>query len=112
GGGRAEIGCHADARRNRHPGSGTVRRKRNIVGLMIFMALTKTSTAHAQRLDDIVDIISFAWSHGDAKALVAMGGRDGIAIETPTGRSGPMSARQAIAVLRRVFVERETISLK
>lgn len=89
-----------------------MRRKRSIVPFLIVLALTKTSAAHAQRLDDIVDIITFAWQHGDAKALIAMSARDGIAIETPNGRSGPMGARQAIAVLRRVFVERETVSLK
>lgn len=72
----------------------------------------KTTDVHAQRLDDIVDIIAFAWSHGEARALVAMGARDGIYIETPDGRMGPLGVRQAAAVLRKLFDDRETISIR
>lgn len=89
-----------------------MRSRRSILPLLVVIALTKTSTAHAQRLDDIVDIIAFAWSHGDAKALVAMGAREGIAIETPDSRSGPVGARQAVAVLRRIFGDRQTVALR
>lgn len=70
------------------------------------------TAAHAQRLDDIVDIITFAWSHGEARALVAMAARDGISIESPQGRMGPLGARQATAVLRKLFDDRETISIR
>lgn len=75
-------------------------------------ALLSASEARAQRLDDIVDIISYAWSHGDSRAIVSMSAREGIVIETPDGRGGPLGARQASAVLRRVFDERKTVTLR
>lgn len=87
-------------------------RNLKILSLLIALMLAKASAAQAQRLDDIVDIIAFAWSHGEAKALVAMAARDGIYIETREGRMGPLGGRQAGAVLRRIFEERETVALR
>ena len=76
------------------------------------LALLKTTEAQAQRLDDIVDIISYAWKNGDAKAPVALAAREGVVIEVSGSRSGPVGARQAVAMLRRVFDERQTIGLR
>jgi len=80
--------------------------------MLIALAIVKPAAAHAQRLDDIVDIIAFAWSRGEARALVAMSAREGISIETRDGRMGPLSTRQAAAVLRKLFDDRETISIR
>jgi hypothetical protein len=80
---------------------------------MIFMmVLMKTSSAHAQRLEDIVEIIAFAWSHGDVRTVVAMGANQGIQFETREGRMGPLGDRQASAVLRRLFADRQTVSTR
>lgn len=86
--------------------------RRIVFPLLVALTMMKTTAAHAQRLDDIVDIITFAWSHGEARALVAMAARDGISIETPDGRMGPLGARQAAAVLRDLFDDRETVSIR
>lgn len=85
---------------------------RNLIPLLVAVMLLMASQAHAQRLDDIVDIVRFAWSNSDAKAVAAMGASDGISIETKAGRMGPLRTRQANAVLRRVFEERETVSMR
>jgi hypothetical protein len=76
------------------------------------IGLLYAAPASAQRLDDIVDILTFAWSHGDTRALAAMAARDGISIETKEGRMGPLGSRQANAVLRRLLDERQTVSIR
>jgi hypothetical protein len=83
-----------------------------LVALVAAFGLFQAAPAHAQRLDDIIEILAFAWSHGDTKALAAMAARDGISIETREGRMGPLRPRQASAVLRRLLDERETVSLR
>lgn len=85
---------------------------RQAVPLLLILVLMKTSAAHAQRLDDIVEIIAFAWSHADARTVVAMAAREGIQFETRHGRMGPLGSRQSFAVLRRVFSDRETVSTR
>jgi len=72
----------------------------------------RAGTAHAQRLDDIVLHVMDAWAHGDAKALVALSAREGVAIEGREVRTGPLGSRQAAAVLRRIFDERQTVSIR
>lgn len=87
-------------------------RRRYIIPLLVTIALLRASDARAQRLDDIVDIVRFAWSQSDAKAVAAMSARGGVSIETREGRLGPLGTRQANAVLRRLFEERETVSMR
>ena len=83
-----------------------------LCALIVAFGLLQVAPAHAQRLDDIIDILAFAWSHGDTKALAAMAAREGISIETREGRMGPLRPRQASAVLRRMLDERETVSIR
>ena len=85
---------------------------RKIASLFFALAFMRVSVAQAQRLDDIVLHFADAWAHGDARALVALSAREGISIETRDARSGPLGSRQAVAVLRRHFEERETISIR
>lgn len=56
--------------------------------------------------------VGMYWARGDAGELVALAGRGGIALEVRGERIGPVSARQAAAVLRRVFDGRETLSIR
>lgn len=83
-----------------------------VLPLVLLMFLATAARAHAQRLDDIVEIIAFAWQHADTRTLVAMSAREGIVIETKDGRMGPLASRQAGAVLRRLFGDRETVSIR
>lgn len=83
-----------------------------VVPLVLMMVFATASRVHAQRLDDFVEIVAFAWQHADTRTLVAMAAREGIVIETRDGRMGPLASRQASAVLRRLFGERETISIR
>lgn len=85
---------------------------RRISTLVFALALFSVRAAHAQRLDDIVLHVADAWAHGDARALVALGTRDGLLIETRDSRTGPLASRQAAALLRRLFEDRQTVSIK
>jgi hypothetical protein len=87
-------------------------RIRHCAPVLAALLLFKAAPANAQRLDDIVDIIAFAWSHSDTRTVVAMAAREGIKIETAGASMGPLGARQALAVLRGVFDERETVSIR
>jgi hypothetical protein len=87
-------------------------RIRHCAPLLVALLLVGAAPADAQRLDDIVEIIAFAWSHSDTRTVVAMSAREGINIENAEGRMGPLGSRQAHAVLRRVFAERETLSIQ
>lgn len=83
-----------------------------VVPAVLLLLMMRVSSAHAQRLDDIVLHIADAWAHRDAKALVALAVREGVSIESRESRTGPLGARQAAAVLRRMFDQRETISIR
>jgi hypothetical protein len=87
-------------------------RNRRITLALCALALFTVRSAHAQRLDDIMLHVADAWSHRDTRALVALSAREGISIETRDARTGPLGARQAAAVLRKLFEERETISIR
>ena len=89
-----------------------MRNSRRILALAFAISLLKAAPAHAQRLDDIVSIVTLAWSQGDTRVLAAMAARDGISIETKEGRMGPLGPRQASAVLRRLLEDRETVSIR
>lgn len=83
------------------------------ISVVLFaLGLLHAVPARAQRLDDIIEILTFAWSQGDTRALAAMASREGISIETSEGRMGPLGARQASAVLRRLLNDRETVSIR
>ena len=63
------------------------------ISVVLFaLGLLHAVPARAQRLDDIIEILTFAWSQGDTRALAAMASREGISIETSEGRMGPLGA--------------------
>lgn len=74
--------------------------------------MVRATAAQAQRLDDVVLQVVEAWARGDAKALAALSAREGIAIEGREVRTGPLGSRQAAAVLRRIFDDRETVAIR
>jgi hypothetical protein len=87
-------------------------RSPKIASVLFALFVLRVPVAHAQRLDDIVLHVADAWSHRDARAVVALSARDGVSIETRDSRSGPLGTRQATAVLRKLFEERETVSIR
>jgi hypothetical protein len=64
----------------------------------------------AQDLSGVVDRVAGAWARGDASGIVAHAARGGISLDVDGERAGPLAARQAAAVLRRLFDRSETVS--
>ena len=62
----------------------------------------------AQELEQVLDRFASAWARGDAAAIASLVSRTGISIDVGFGAVGPLPERQAAAVLRRAFDDRET----
>ena len=81
--------------------------------ILLAIALVATSTAaQAQDLDGAMSRFAAAWRRNDYKAIAALIARDGASIETDAGRLGPLGPRQAAAVLRVLFSERNTTQVR
>ena len=81
----------------------------------IFMVLAIVATsraAQAQDLDDAMERFASAWRRSDYKAIASLIARDGASIETEAGRLGPLGSRQAAALLRVIFSERNTTQVR
>jgi len=69
--------------------------------------------AAAQDLAQTVDRIGAAWHRGDAAAITGMAAQAGMSLDVDGGRRvGPLPSRQAAAVLRRVFEDRESVGAR
>ena len=86
-------------------------RKVYLLGAMLLCcALLPTSLA-GQDLKSALDEVAAAWSRGDANAVASHAAPAGVALEVEGSPAGPFPPRQAAAVLRRVFEDRETVSV-
>jgi hypothetical protein len=79
--------------------------------LALAMAITATA-AQAQDLDGALSRFASAWRRNDYKAIASLIAREGASIETDAGRLGPLGSRQAAAVLRALFSERNTTQVR
>ncbi len=68
--------------------------------------------ASAQNVQNVIDRIAGFWARGDAASVSALAARDGISLNLDGKTAGPLAARQATALLRRLFDERETINVR
>ncbi len=87
----------------------------NAIRCTLFLALAMAATAppaHAQQLDAVMSRFAGAWRQGDEKAIASLIAREGASIESDAGRLGPLGARQAAAVLRALFDESATRSVR
>lgn len=81
---------------------------RRALGLAAAMLLALAGAAAAQDLDQVLDRFAGAWHRGDAGAIAELVSHNGVSIDVGAGAIGPLGPRQAAAVLRRLFDERET----
>jgi hypothetical protein len=83
-----------------------------VCALMLAAALSTlaTAAASAQELSPVLQRVAAAWHKGDAGALARLGAETGISLDVDGSTVGPLGARQAAAVLRRVFDDRESVS--
>jgi hypothetical protein len=80
--------------------------------LALAWVLLPAPAAHGQDVAPVVDRIAAAWSRGNASGVASFAARGGMAIEVDGERHGPLNARQATAVLRGLFENRETVSAR
>lgn len=88
---------------------------KRIIGLTMFLAiavLALSTPLQAQDLDAAMRSFANAWRRNDSKAISALIAREGASIETDAGRFGPLGARQAAAILRTLFGDRETTDVR
>jgi hypothetical protein len=86
---------------------------RRVVALSIGLLLSIAAIASGQEaeLDRVLDRLASSWARGDANALAAFSARAGLSLEIDGESIGPLTPRQAAAVLRSLFVGRTTHSL-
>ncbi len=80
-------------------------------GLALALAIFPLQ-AHAQELGPVVDRLAASWQRGDAGGIAARFADDGVSIALGGAKTGPVGARQASAMLRRLFEERETLRVQ
>jgi hypothetical protein len=80
-----------------------------LVGLVLAAAPGRGS---AQDLGSTIERVASAWQRGDAGSLTGLAARAGISLDVDGRAVGPLPARQAGAVLRRVFEERESVGVR
>jgi hypothetical protein len=68
--------------------------------------------AAAQDLGRTLDRLAAAWHKGDATAVTGLVARTGISLNVDGRAVGPLPPRQAAAVIRRVFEDRESVSVR
>jgi hypothetical protein len=83
-----------------------MKRALSTVVLALFVA---HSHGHAQSVNAFIAKVATAWSRGDVDAITAAIHPAGIALEVEGTHVGAITPRQAAAVLRKVFEDRETI---
>lgn len=87
------------------PGGGIVA----FAGLLVLLG---GQPAHAQNLGQTLDRVAAAWHRGEAGAITALAARGGVSVDVDGRSVGPLGQRQAGAVLRRVFEDRESVGAR
>ncbi len=82
---------------------------RRALALAALLLLATAGGALGQDLEQVLDRFAAAWHRGDVVTIASLVSRNGISIDVGDGgQVGPLGVRQAAAVLRKVFDERET----
>jgi hypothetical protein len=81
-----------------------------VVAVAAIAVLAAAIPAAAQNLEPLTQRMTLSWGRGDVGAITSLIAADGVAIEIEGQRVGPLNARQASAVLRRLFDNREIVS--
>lgn len=80
---------------------------------MVALALLATaSPAAGQDLERTMGRVAAAWHRGDAAAITRLAASSGISLDVDGRSVGPLGPRQASAVIRRVFEDRESVGAR
>jgi hypothetical protein len=86
---------------------------RRVIALSIGFLLSMAAVASGQEVElgRVLDRLASSWARGDANTLAALSARSGISLDIDGDPIGPLTHRQAAAVLRSLFMGRTTHSL-
>lgn len=79
--------------------------------LGLLLSCIASASAQEAELDRVIDRLAAAWAQADAATLAAQSARKGVSIDLDGEPVGPLTPRQAAAVLRKVFMGRTTKTL-
>ncbi|MEJ2216677.1 MAG: hypothetical protein P8099_08675 [Gemmatimonadota bacterium] len=79
--------------------------------LLLAVVATNAAAQQDSTLDRAMTRLVRQWAAGNAAGLAALASADGLSIELDGQPTGPLHARQAAAALRRLFEQRETMSI-
>jgi hypothetical protein len=82
------------------------------LALAVAASILAPRTVSAQELSPTIERVAAAWQRGDVSALTGLAARNGISLDVDGRSVGPLPARQAGAVLRRVFEERDNVGVR
>lgn len=80
--------------------------------VVAFALLLARTPLQAQNVENVIDRLAGLWARGDASAITALGSEQGITLDLGNRSVGPLGTRQAAALLRQLFDERETLSVR
>jgi hypothetical protein len=83
-----------------------------LVAIMLAVAALPAAPAAAQDLEQTLQRAAEAWHRGDANAIAGLGARAGISVDLDGRSVGPLGPRQAAAVIRRAFEDRESVGVR
>jgi hypothetical protein len=72
--------------------------------------IAAASSVGAQEIRTAAERLARSWERADVNAIGNQAAEEGLSVELGGERVGPVSSRQAAAILKRVFDERETMS--
>jgi predicted sugar kinase len=76
------------------------------------LLLCTVHAAVAQDLEPTLERVAAAWHRADASGISGLVSKAGVSLDVDGGSVGPLAPRQAAAVLRRVFEDRESVSAR
>jgi hypothetical protein len=79
---------------------------------LVALAAIGAGPAAGQDLNQALGRVASAWHRGDAAAITRLAASSGISIDVDGRSVGPLAPRQAAAVLRRVFEDRESVNAR
>ena len=80
-----------------------------VVAVMMILA---QAPVHAQDVQEVIDVLTGLWARSDASAIALLASRQGMTLDLEGRSIGPLGTRQVSALLKEMFNERETLSVR
>jgi hypothetical protein len=87
---------------------------RRALPLLFLLLIASAGSARAQEpeLERVLDRLADFWARGNAQGVATLVAEAGLSLEIDGAAIGPLHRRQAAALLRRIFDDRQTVSVR